>query len=227
MFIWSAAGVPLGVYTIVQNINIPIILQPQLFGFLAGVSWIQCLYYGNKKPLAFCLVLFAVYLLIYGGLVVGLTFLTRHLRNRGNEALLKFLGIFTSVLIAAGLIPQYIEIYKRKEVIGLSMTFISVDILGGVFSILSLAFKKEFDALAAVAYITVIVMDTVIVVAAIILNPRAKRRRAHEQEQEQDQERAGMQEMGATPLSIDSSRVSVQRTVIDSEQAPPSTVEDK
>ena len=52
--------------------------------------------------------------------------------------------------------PQYWEIYKRKEVVGLSMTFMVVDISGGVFSILSLAFKKEFDVFASVVYIVVI-----------------------------------------------------------------------
>ena len=52
--------------------------------------------------------------------------------------------------------PQYWEIYKRKEVIGLSMTFMAVDISGGVFSILSLAFKEEFDVFASITYAVVI-----------------------------------------------------------------------
>lgn len=52
--------------------------------------------------------------------------------------------------------PQYWEIYRRREVIGLSMTFMAVDISGGAFSILSLAFKEEFDAFASIAYAVVI-----------------------------------------------------------------------
>jgi len=36
------------------------------------------------------------------------------------------------------------------------MTFMVVDISGGVFSILSLAFKKEFDVFASVVYVVVI-----------------------------------------------------------------------
>jgi hypothetical protein len=52
--------------------------------------------------------------------------------------------------------PQYWEIYKRKEVVGLSMVFMAVDISGGVFSILSLAFKENFDVFASVTYATVI-----------------------------------------------------------------------
>ena len=48
--------------------------------------------------------------------------------------------------------PQYYEIYKHGAVIGISLTFMAVDLLGAVFSILSLAFKSRFDATAAVTY---------------------------------------------------------------------------
>jgi hypothetical protein len=36
------------------------------------------------------------------------------------------------------------------------MIFMAVDISGGIFSILSLAFKEEFDVFASIAYIVVI-----------------------------------------------------------------------
>ena len=36
------------------------------------------------------------------------------------------------------------------------MTFMAVDISGGVFSLLSLAFKEKFDVFASIAYIVVI-----------------------------------------------------------------------
>ncbi|CAE6484962.1 unnamed protein product [Rhizoctonia solani] len=121
MFIWALSAWFLGVYAIVQNISIPIILQPQLFGALAALSWIQ-----------------------------------------------------------ACLLPQYWEIWKRKEVVGVSMLFMSVDMLGGVFSVLSLVFQAQFDAVAAVSYVLVVVLDGVVVLAALILNPIAKRRRERE-----------------------------------------------
>lgn len=46
-----------------------------------------------------------------------------------------------------------------------------------MFSNLSLAFKPEFDLLAGLAYTLVVVLDSVVVLLAIILNPRARRRR--------------------------------------------------
>ena len=128
---------------------------------------------------------------------------------------LKFLSIASSVIVALGILcvtgppasfyicstvyrPQYWEIYKRKEVIGLSITFMAVDIGGGVFSILSLAFKEKFDVFASIVYVVVIasrllfsslvrvlssifrsqVTDLVVVIAALVLNPIARRKRA-------------------------------------------------
>lgn len=47
MFLWSASAVPFGVYAIVQKFNIPLIVQPQCFCLMCGVSWAQCLVYGR------------------------------------------------------------------------------------------------------------------------------------------------------------------------------------
>lgn len=57
--------------------------------------------------------------------------------------------------------PQYYEIYKHRAVIGISVTFIAVDMLGGIFSDLSLAFKEEFDVLASITY-SLVVVSTVL-----------------------------------------------------------------
>ncbi|KAG6852800.1 hypothetical protein C0991_009076 [Blastosporella zonata] len=94
-----------------------------------------------------------------------------------NQGAIEFFGIFTSVLIAAGLLPQYYEIFKRREVVGISIPFITIDWLGGIFSLISLLFRPKFDILAGVAYALVIVMDGVVILAALILNPLARKRR--------------------------------------------------
>ncbi|CUA70652.1 putative protein C2E12,03c [Schizosaccharomyces pombe 972h-] [Rhizoctonia solani] len=180
MFIWALSAWFLGVYAIVQNISIPIILQPQLFGALAALSWIQCLYYGSKKSKMFCASLYTVFLLAMAGFEVGLSLVIRRTDRAGDEWPTRVMGIMSALLIALGLLPQYWEIWKRKEVVGISMLFMSVDMLGGVFSVLSLVFQAQFDAVAAVSYILVVVLDGVVVLAALILNPMAKRRRKRE-----------------------------------------------
>jgi len=91
---------------------------------------------------------------------------------------LKALAILSVIFISVGLLPQYFEIWKLKEVIGVSILFLAIDISGGIFSILSLVFKPKFDGLASATYISVIVLDGLIVLSALILNPLARRRRA-------------------------------------------------
>ncbi|KAG6855675.1 hypothetical protein H0H87_012250 [Tephrocybe sp. NHM501043] len=92
-----------------------------------------------------------------------------------NERAIQFFGVLSSILIAAGLIPQYHEIIKRKEVVGISIPFITIDWLGGIFSFTSLLFRPQFDAFAGVPYALVIVMDGFIILAALILNPLARK----------------------------------------------------
>ncbi|KAG8690529.1 hypothetical protein FRC11_010944 [Ceratobasidium sp. 423] len=184
MFIWALSAWFLGVYAIVQNISIPIILQPQLFGALAALSWIQCLYYGGKKSKAFCISLYLLFLATMAGFEVGISLVVRASRTdrAGDEWPTRVMGIMSALLIALGLLPQYWEIWKRKEVVGISMVFMSVDMLGGVFSVLSLVFQAQFDSVAAVSYILVVVLDGIVVLAALILNPIARRRREREAE---------------------------------------------
>jgi uncharacterized protein with PQ loop repeat len=45
MFLWALCGVPFGVYSVVQQFNIPIQIQPQIFALLCLISWGQTIYY--------------------------------------------------------------------------------------------------------------------------------------------------------------------------------------
>lgn len=45
MMLWAWAGVPLGVYNIVEEFNIALRIQPQILIVLSLVTWIQCYYY--------------------------------------------------------------------------------------------------------------------------------------------------------------------------------------
>jgi len=90
------------------------------------------------------------------GFEVGMIYAVEPPARNGDTAPLRFFSIASSVIIALGLLPQYWEIYKRKEVVGVSMTFMAMDISGGVFSILSLVFKGKFDVFASIVYTVVI-----------------------------------------------------------------------
>jgi hypothetical protein len=102
--------------------------------------------------------------------------------------------------------PQFVEIWRRREVVGISILFMLVDCLGGVFSMLSLVFKDKIDVIASVTYLAVVVspphshwrttintpnrnpqvLDGLVLLLAAILNPRAKRRRAREADRNTD-----------------------------------------
>ena len=45
MMLWAWAGVPLGVYNIVNEFNIALRVQPQILSILSLATWVQCLYY--------------------------------------------------------------------------------------------------------------------------------------------------------------------------------------
>lgn len=49
MMLWAWAGVPLGVYNIVEEFNIALRVQPQILTLLSLVTWIQCYYYERVK----------------------------------------------------------------------------------------------------------------------------------------------------------------------------------
>lgn len=179
VLIWSLSSIPLGIYVIVQNLNIPLILQPQLFGFFSLLSWGQCMYYNGGYSARHCYLMILGILVINASMQVGFVYAIRPAYHNGaqsGERGVQFFGVFSSIMIALALIPQYYEIHKHRAVIGISVTFMFVDLLGGVFSDLSLAFKPKFDVIASVTYSVVILMDGLVLIAAAILNPIARRR---------------------------------------------------
>ncbi|KZT64411.1 hypothetical protein DAEQUDRAFT_678586 [Daedalea quercina L-15889] len=167
--LWGISVAFMGVYAIVQDLNIPLILQPQLFGGLCLASWAQCQYYGAGRPRALCVVLYVGALTALAGFQVGMVYAVRPSYERGDGRAVETFGIISSILLSLALFPQYYEI---------SVPFMTIDMLGGVFSDLSLAFKPPpFNDIAAISYSLVVFFDGVVLLAAAILNPLAQRRR--------------------------------------------------
>ena len=53
MMLWAWAGVPLGVYNIVEEFNIALRIQPQILTVLSLVTWIQCYYYEKVNNVSY------------------------------------------------------------------------------------------------------------------------------------------------------------------------------
>ncbi|EIN09652.1 PQ-loop-domain-containing protein [Punctularia strigosozonata HHB-11173 SS5] len=179
VFMWGVAGIPLGIYAIVQNLNIPLIVQPQLFMVLCLASWAQCLYYGQGRSKRTSIIMWLGTCIFAGAFEAGMVFAIRPVYNHGhgNDAPVKVFGILAAIMISSALLPQYWEIYKHGEVIGISIIFMTVDMLGGVFNLLSLVFKTKLDTLAAISYSLVVALDGLVILLYFILNPLARRRR--------------------------------------------------
>ncbi|KAI9434542.1 hypothetical protein F5148DRAFT_990044 [Russula earlei] len=147
-FLWGVASLPPGVYVIVQDWNVPLIVQPQLLGLFSLLSWGQCMYYGAGRTRAWCAAVLGVTLALCGALEAALVFALRPSYRRGThagKAGVRFFGVLSSALLSIALPPQYYEIYKHGAVIGISLPFMAIDLLGGVFSILSLVFKRHIS----------------------------------------------------------------------------------
>ncbi|KAH8093259.1 PQ-loop-domain-containing protein [Cristinia sonorae] len=184
VWLWGISGTFLSVYAIVQKLNVPLIVQPHLFSTLCFISWAQCLYYGKGRSRNMSLAILVGMVALSGGFEAGMIFAIQPSFDAGKTAPTQFFGIMSAVLISLALFPQYYEIYKFREVIGISILFMLVDCLGGVFSNLSLAFKEPFDIIAAITYSLVVVLDGIVLVLAFILNPRAERRRKRDAQAE-------------------------------------------
>lgn len=96
----------------------------------------QCLYYRNQnpKPLLIAVSLGVLTLALMGGLEAAFVFGLRDASKsdpKGAENGAIFFGALSSAVISLALIPQFIEIWKFGEVIGISKRFIFIDWLGG------------------------------------------------------------------------------------------------
>lgn len=64
MLLWAAAGVPLGVYNIVEDFNVALRIQPQILTTLSLITWAQCLYYRKVSIIACNLATKLIYIYI-------------------------------------------------------------------------------------------------------------------------------------------------------------------
>ncbi|KAJ6022000.1 hypothetical protein N7540_007504 [Penicillium herquei] len=175
MFLWASCAVPMGAYFILQEVNIPIQIQPQIFGFFSLVSWTQILYYNHKlKATLVCLGTSA----LFGGLEALLILTLRIPYNKGVTWPDILVGVLAAILLSAGLLPPYFELWKRDgRVIGFNWVFLSIDTLGGLFSLFALAAQGSFDILGGIMYILVVVLEAGIYISHIAWRIRYRKLR--------------------------------------------------
>ncbi|ODM23734.1 hypothetical protein SI65_01323 [Aspergillus cristatus] len=137
MLLWAAAGVPLGVYNIVEEQNIALRIQPQILSFLSLVTWAQCFYYGRKRSIIACIAAVVPLLGLLGGIEVALIFALRAAKDRDLEWPLILMAVLSACLLAAGVLRHYYDIYVHRTVRGISFIFVGIDAAGDLFSLVS------------------------------------------------------------------------------------------
>ncbi|KAI9638262.1 uncharacterized protein MKK02DRAFT_6739, partial [Dioszegia hungarica] len=180
MLAWACTQLALGPYTIVQQFAIPLQIQPQAFAFFSAVSWSQCLHYGKEMSTIKAAACLVALLTVLAGAQVGSVFGLRAGRAAGTEVPVKVFGYLTWLRTFLSAPPQFYKIYQLREVVGISFTLLSIDITGAIFSILSLLFRAKADIPAIVTFALVVVQNGLVMLLALILNPRARARRAKE-----------------------------------------------
>jgi hypothetical protein len=121
---------------------------------LSLISWGQCQRYGASWSRAKSIIISLLLLLLFGGIEAMLILTIRPEYSRGVEYPILIIGVIAAILLAAGLVPPYFEIWKRRgRVVGINFVFLTVDWMGAFFSLMSLVAQKEFDVLAGVMYI--------------------------------------------------------------------------
>ncbi|KZZ98666.1 PQ loop repeat protein [Moelleriella libera RCEF 2490] len=146
MMLWAWAGVPLGVYNIVENFNIALRVQPQILTILSMVTWIQCRYYQEGWSVSKSMITLLPVAIAMGGsqaaLIVGLRIL---LVSRQVRWPMYLMATLSAALLAAGVLCHYWDIWTHRTVRGISFLFVGIDAAGDLFSLISIFFQPRLD----------------------------------------------------------------------------------
>lgn len=150
---------------------------------------------------------------MYGGAEAALVLTLRPLYGKGTEWPMLIVGVIASILLAAGLIPPYFEIWKRHgRVVGIDFVFLSIDWAGAFFSLMSLVAQTTFDYMGGVLYLVCILLETGIFFSHWVWLFRTRKQRAVEKAIERETGDAGVG-CSVEEKEIQSSRNSVKEDV--------------
>ncbi|KAL5606733.1 hypothetical protein BROUX41_003127 [Berkeleyomyces rouxiae] len=152
MMLWAWAGVPLGVYNIVEDFNLALKIQPQVLTALSLVTWIQCYYYQRNWTIPRSLAVILPIAALMGGIQAALVVALRIAKDHHVEWPLTFMAIASAVLLALGVLSHYVDIWRHRTVRGISFIFVGIDAAGDVFSLLSVLFQAKLDVLGIIIY---------------------------------------------------------------------------
>ncbi|KAF2202207.1 PQ loop repeat protein, partial [Delitschia confertaspora ATCC 74209] len=170
MMLWAWAGVPLGVYNIVENFNIALRIQPQILTFLSLLTWIQCYYYERSWSILRATTLVVPIAALMGGIEAALIISLRIAHSKHTQWPITLMAVLSAVLLAAGVLRHYWDIYLHRTVRGISFIFVGIDAAGDLFSLVSVLFQPKLDVLGLVIYGTELVLWIGVFACGVYLN---------------------------------------------------------
>jgi hypothetical protein len=93
-----------------------------------------------------------------GGIQAGLIIGVGHAKERDIEWPAILMAVASAVLLAAGVLRHYIDVYVHRTVRGISFIFVGIDALGDVFSMVSVVYQPKLDILGMIVYGTELVL---------------------------------------------------------------------
>ncbi|KAJ2502237.1 hypothetical protein IWW47_003023 [Coemansia sp. RSA 2052] len=161
LYLWYAGNMLYGAYAVADGLYFGLIIQPQVFALFTLVNILQVYWYSYKWRPATVAGSCALLCVSYSGLHVGVWKADERAIRQHQDGLATFLGVLPAVFIAAGFFPEFYVCVKHQSV-EMSNFFLMLDILGGVFSTISLAFDHTFDYVASTTYLVVVLLDVVL-----------------------------------------------------------------
>ena len=132
MLLWACAGIPLGVYNVVQNFNVALKVQPQILSSLSLLTWAQCYYYERNWSMWKAILVALMIATVMGGVEVAIVFAVRAGIENGTDWPLTLMAVLAALFLALGVLEQYLAIWKTRSVEGISFLFCGIDALGDV-----------------------------------------------------------------------------------------------
>ncbi|KAH8650628.1 PQ loop repeat protein [Tricladium varicosporioides] len=231
MLLWALAGIPLGAYNIASNFNIALQVQPQILTVLSLITWIQCWHYDDKWSTTKCSVVVTTIGIIFGGVEAGLVFALRAGVKKDRHWPVVLMGVVSTLLLSAGVLRHYYDIYVHRTVRGISFIFVGIDAAGDVFSLVSVFFQPKLDILGMVIYATEFVLWCGVFACGGYFNllpwvrmkmsERTLKRREEQREHDANEaapERITLHQIGSstsvfrTPSSVTHARTSLQQS---------------
>ena len=87
-----------------------------------------------------------------GGIEVALVFALKAAIKRHITWPVTFMAVLAAVLLAAGVLRHYWDIYTHRTVRGISFIFVGIDAAGDLFSVVSVVFQAELSILGMAIY---------------------------------------------------------------------------